>query len=437
MFREAPGGPGAARDGCPAARNALSCRERGGGRGGIVGIRDWRGLASGIAMAILAAASASAAEPAPQPPSPAAMAAFVATLKPAADARGISPATFDAAFAGVTPDPAVAALTRRQAELNKPTGAYLAAAVTAVRVADGASLLSRWHDDLAAIERRFGVPGAVLVAIWGLETNYGAAPGSKDVVRSMATLGAMGYRPDLYRDELLAALDILQRGEAPRDALRGSWAGAMGQPQFMPSSFLKYAVDWRGDGRRDIWGDTPDALASIADFLHEQGWTQGLPWGFEVRLPPGFDIGAAARAPFPAWAARGVSRADGGALPEDGTGILYFPAGAPGPAFLVTTNFSVIKTYNSSDSYVLAVGTLADRMDGGPAVSAAWPTAAPIGRDDRIALQARMAALGLPVDDRTGRISLTLRDAIRDAQKRVGLVPDGNPTAALVRALAR
>ena len=403
----------------------------------MFGYGRWTPIAALVALFMAAPRAALSAEPTPLPPSPAVLAAFLASLKPTAEARGVSAATFDAAFAGVTPDPAVAALTRRQAELNKPTGAYLTAAVTPARVAEGSALLERWHDDLAAIERRFGVPAPILVAIWGLETNYGAAPGSRDVIRSMATLGAMGYRPELYRDELVAALDILQRGEASRDALRGSWAGAMGQPQFMPSSFLKYAVDWHGDGRRDIWGDAPDALASMADFLHEQGWTPRLPWGFEVRLPAGFDIGAAARAPFPAWAARGVVRADGGALPADGTGILYFPAGSPGPAFLVTTNFSVIKTYNSSDSYVLAVGTLADRMEGGPAVSAAWPSAAPIGRDDRIALETRLAALGLPVDDRTGRISLTLRDAIRDAQKRVGVVPDGNPTAALVRALER
>ena len=402
----------------------------------MVGFGRWM-VVPALLCAAASATPARAAEPAPQPPSPAALAAFVASLKPDAEARGVSSATFDAAFAGVTPDGSVAALTRRQAELNKPTGAYLAAAVTSARVAEGSALLAKWRDDLAGIERRFGVPGPILVAIWGLETNYGAAPGSKDVIRSMATLGAMGYRPDLYRDELLAALVILQRGDATRDQLRGSWAGAMGQPQFMPSSFLKDAVDWHGDGRRDIWGDAPDTLASIAAFLHDQGWTPGLPWGFEVRLPPTFDIGAAARAPFPAWAARGVARADGGAMPAEGQGVLYFPAGSSGPAFLVTTNFSVIKTYNSSDSYVLAVGTLADRMEGGSAVSAGWPTAAPIGRDDRIALQNRLAALGLPVDDRTGRISLTLRDAIRDAQKRVGMVPDGNPTAALVRALER
>ncbi len=273
-----------------------------------------------------------AAEPAPQPPSPAALAAFVASLKPAAEARGVSPATFDAAFAGIEPDPAVAALTRRQAELNKPTGAYLAAAVTPARVAEGRALLAKYRDDLAGIERRFGVPGAILVAIWGLETDYGAAPGTKDVVRSMATLGAMGYRPDLYRDELLAALDILQRGDVPRDALRGSWAGAMGQPQFMPSSFLKYAVDWHGDGRRDIWTDAPDALASIADFLHEGGWTPGLPWGFELRLPRRFrHRGGGPRAlPRLGGAGRGAPRRRRPARREHGHPVLPGRRAGPG-----------------------------------------------------------------------------------------------------------
>ena len=398
----------------------------------MLGLTRW--LAAPLVAAALAL-PARAAEPAPKPPSAAALAGFIAGLRPAAEARGVSAATFDAAFAGIAPDPAVAALTRRQAELNKPTGAYLAAAVTPARVAEGAALLARWHDDLDRIAASSGVPGPVLVAIWGLETAYGAAPGAKDVVRSMATLGAMGYRPDLYSDELLAALDILQRGDASRDQLRGSWAGAMGQPQFMPSSFLRYAADGDGDGRRDIWGDVPDTLASIAGFLRGQGWTPGLPWGFPVTLPAGFDIGSQPRAPFAAWAGRGLVRADGGAFPTEGDAVLYFPAGASGPAFLATTNFTVIKTYNSSDSYVLAVGTLADRMAGSAPVAAPWPTAAPIGREDRIALQARLAALGYPVDDRTGRISLALRDAIRAAQAKNGLVPDGNPTAALLHAL--
>lgn len=393
-------------------------------------------LAAGLWFAILAS-GAGAAEPAPEPPSPAALLAFEASLKPEAEAHGIPSAAFDAAFAGVTPDPSVAALTRRQPELNKPTGAYLLAAVPPTRIAEGRALLARWRDDLAGIEARFGVPGPILVAIWGLETDYGAAPGTKDVIRSMATLGAMGFRPDLYRDELLAALDILAHGQATREQLRGSWAGAMGQPQFMPSSFLRYAVDWHRDGRRDIWGDAPDALASIAAFLRGEGWTPGLPWGFEVRLPKNLDLGAAGRAPFPDWIARGVTRADGAELPRTGEGILYFPAGFAGPSFLVTTNFSVIKTYNSSDSYVLAVGTLADRMAGGAPVAAPWPTAAPIGKADRIALQGRLATLGYPVDDRTGRISLTLRDAIKAAQAKNGLRPDGDPSVDVLRALEK
>ena len=395
------------------------------------------GLRSVVAASAAAMAYAASAEPAPKPPSPAELSRFVVDLRPLAEARGVAAATFEAAFAGVTPDPSVAALTRRQPELNKPTGAYLADAVTPARVAQGRAVLDRWRDDLDRISAASGLPGPILLAIWGLETNYGAAPGNKDVIRSMATLGAMGYRADLYRDELLAALDILQRGDAARDQLRGSWAGAMGQPQFMPSSYGKFAADGDGDGRRDIWTDVPDTLASIAGFLRGQGWTPGLPWGFPVTLPPGFDIGATGRAPFPAWAERGVARADGGALPPEGEGILYFPAGAPGPAFLVTTNFTVIKTYNSSDSYVLAVATLADRIAGAAPVAGSWPTVAPVGRDDRIALQARLAALGYNVDDRAGRISLTLRDTVRSAQAKNGLVPDGNPTAALLKALER
>ena len=395
------------------------------------------GLRSVVAASAAAMAYAASAEPAPKPPSPAELSRFVVDLRPLAEARGVAAATFEAAFAGVTPDPSVAALTRRQPELNKPTGAYLADAVTPARVAQGRVLLDRWRDDLDRISAASGLPGPILLAIWGLETNYGAAPGNKDVIRSMATLGAMGYRADLYRDELLAALDILQRGDAVREQLRGSWAGAMGQPQFMPSSYGKFAADGDGDGRRDIWTDVPDTLASIAGFLRGQGWAPGLPWGFPVTLPPGFDIGATGRAPFPAWAERGVARADGGALPPEGEGILYFPAGAPGPAFLVTTNFTVIKTYNSSDSYVLAVATLADRIAGAAPVAGSWPTVAPIGRDDRIALQARLAALGYSVDDRAGRISLTLRDTVRSAQAKNGLVPDGNPTAALLKTLER
>ncbi len=388
-----------------------------------------------IVVAVSCVPSGDAAEtPAPKVPSGEAFQAYVASLRPVAAAEGVTSATFEAAFADLTPDPSVVAMTRRQPELLKPVGSYLVAQVTPERVKAGRLLLTRWHDQLAEMQKRYGVPAAVVVAIWGLETNYGSAPGNKDVIRSMATLGAMGYRPDLYRAELLAALDLLETRAVSRSSLRGSWAGAMGQPQFMPSSFRNYAVDGDHDGRRDIWTDIPDALASIANFLSSQGWRPELTWGFEVHLPRGIDL-AEDHGTFSEWAARGVVTSEGAPPTGAGAAVLYFPSGSAGPAFLVTSNFEVIKTYNFSDSYVLGVGTLADRMQDRPAVGAAWPTDPPISRDDRIALQARLAALGYPVDNREGRISLALRDTIRSAQSKVGMVPDGNPTSALLDAL--
>ena len=361
--------------------------------------------------------------------------ALSVSLWPEAEAAGVTRATFEAAFAGLAPDPSVAAMTARQPEFAKPIGAYLAAQVTPARVAQGRALMARWAAPLAAIERRSGVPAAIVVAVWGLESNYGAAMGGKDVIRSLATLAAAGYRPALYRGELVSAMQLVQSGAAGRAQLRGSWAGAMGQPQFMPSSYTRYAVDGDGDGRADIWGDVPDVLASIANFLALQGWQRGVPWGFEVRLPAGFDV-SRGRGRFADWAARGLARADGGTLPPEGEAALFFPAGASGPAFLVSGNYEVLKTYNFSDAYVLSVALLAGRMEGGAPVVASWPGEAPMSRDDRIALQARMAALGYAVDNREGRISLALRDVIRLAQAKVGLVPDGNPTRSLLAALA-
>ncbi|WP_131114521.1 lytic murein transglycosylase [Lichenihabitans psoromatis] len=381
------------------------------------------------------AAAASMAQPATVAIDSTTFQAFLEGIWPEAQSRGVSRAVFDATFAAMTPDAALAPLTRSQPEFAKPIGAYLASQVTPARVAAGNAEGARWASDLSAIENRYGVPRSILVAVWGLETNYGASTGRKDVVRSLATLAAMNYRPTLYRAELLACLDLLQKGDVRRQDLVGSWAGAMGQPQFMPSSFVKYAVDQDGDGRRDIWGSVPDTLASIANFLRQQGYRPDRPWGFEVKLPQGLDV-AIGRGSFADWAARGVTRADGSPLQSPGDAVLFFPAGASGPAFLVTENFEVLKTYNFSDAYVLSVAQLADRMEGGATIKAAWPTAVPMSRPDRIALQTRLVALGFPVDNREGRISLALRDTIRLAQARVKMVPDGNPTSALLRALS-
>ncbi len=387
-----------------------------------------RALAAGLVLAGLATGSrAAAGDPD--------IAAVAAAIRPDAMAQGVAPALFDAVFAGLTPDPTIETLTRRQPEFSKPLGAYLATQVTPAKVAGGQALLRRWSAQLHAIERRFGVPAPILVAVWGLETNYGASAGTKDVIRSMATLAALNVRPDLYRAELLAALGLLQSGAVTRDQLRGSWAGAMGQPQFMPSSFAAYAVDGDGDGRRDIWMDVPDALASIANFLQAKGWQSGSAWGWQVTLPGGFDIGQD-HAAFGEWTARGVRRADGAALPSAGEAVLFFPTGAAGPAFLVTGNYEVIKSYNFSDAYVLSVADLADRIAGRPALRGPWPSTPGLDRDARIALQSRLAERGYPVDNREGRISLALRASIRRAQRNAGLAADGNPTSELSQALA-
>ena len=393
-----------------------------------------RSLLPALVALAWAAGSALAASPAPSTPSMTAFRGFLADFRPEAERQGIGLPLFDRTFADVSPDPSLAPLLRSQPEFAKPIGAYLAAQATAGRIATGRDLMQRWRADLTAIEARYGVPPSIVVAVWGLETNYGTSPGSKDVIRSLATLAAMDYRPALYRAELIAALRLLQDDAVPRDRLRGSWAGAMGQPQFMPSSFARYAVDGDGDGRRDIWGSVPDALASIANFIKQQGWSPDQPWGFEVRRPAGLDPGQS-RDTFDAWTARGVVRADGRALPAKGEGILFFPAGASGPAFLVTANYEVLKTYNFSDAYVLSVAQLADRMEGGAPIAGTWPLQPSMARDHRIALQSRLAALGYAVDNREGRISLALRDIIRKAQARAGLVPDGNPTDALLARL--
>jgi lytic murein transglycosylase len=261
----------------------------------------------------------------------------------------------------------------------------------------------------SAIEQQYGVDRWIIVAIWGIETSFGANNGGFDVIRSLATLTVIGYRPDFFRDELLAALKILQDGHVARDKMLGSWAGAMGQPQFMPSNFGTLAVDFTGDGRKDIWGSPPDVLASIANFLRHWGWKAGEGWGHEVVVPKPFDY-RRSRASYSEWAALGVARADGKPLPSAGNAILFFPSGAPGPAFLVGPNFEVIKRYNNSDVFALAVSHLADRARGAAPFRARWPEVdRQLSRAERIALQKRLQELGYTVNDFEGRIDFDLR----------------------------
>lgn len=361
---------------------------------------------------------------------------FIAALWPDAKKHGVSRATFDNALKGVSPDAEVLGLTKRQPEYNRPVGEYLSKRITGGLIAGGKRNAQKWKDTIAAVEAKYGVDRNVVLAIWGLETNYGGFTGGKDVIRSLATLAHARYRDDFFRNELIAALQILEQGHITREKMRGSWAGAMGQAQFIPTSFLKFAVDFSGNGRRDIWSNVPDVLGSIAHYLQQSGWRRGVPWGFEVIVPDGFDY-MISRGTFRNWRARGVTRADGGALPVNGDAILFFPSGAKGPGFLVTGNYEAIKKYNISDAYSLAVANAADRLRGGEAYRGAWPTERPLPRERRVWLQKRMHQLGYLVNNFVGQIDFELRDEIRKAQRKFGMLPDGNPTEALLQRLER
>ncbi len=285
--------------------------------------------------------------------------------------------TFDAAFLGVTPDPAVIEKSRNQAEFRKTIAEYLDTAVSEKRIALGREKYEQFQTWLGRAEATFGVDRYIIMGVWGLETKYGTYTGNDYVIRSLATLAAAHYRGAYFRTELIKALVILQEGHIEPAQMLGSWAGAMGQTQFMPSNFKPYAVDFDGDGRRDIWTSVPDAIGSTANFLKKHGWIRGETWGYEVRLPAGFDRGVESARPiaFSTWASRGVVRADAGAMPRDGVATLLRPAGVAGPAFLVTPNFKVIRSYNNSISYALGVALLGDRIAGWGPLKSRWPGA--------------------------------------------------------------
>jgi membrane-bound lytic murein transglycosylase B len=362
---------------------------------------------------------------------------FIDTLRPLAEGRGVSRATFDTAFAGVAFDPQVVAMTESQPEFVRPIWDYVASAVSTDRVARGrerAVSESLW---LARAKEIYGVDDAVILGVWGLETDFGGFLGSNNVIQSLASLAYIHFQGDYFRDELLAALVILEEGDIAPSLMRGSWAGAMGQTQFMPSSYLAYAVAFERHSQRDIWTNEADAIGSTANYLAKHGWTTGLPWGFEVRLPPKFALSAAdssSPAPFASFAARRVQKADGSQLPESGQGRLLMPAGIDGPVFLITSNFDVIKAYNNSTAYALAVGLLGDAVKGGPGLVAHWPindrplTSAQIQR-----LQIKLKKMGYDVGEIDGKNGDALRSAVRAYQERNGLAPDGYANLALFR----
>ena len=335
-------------------------------------------LRTAVAMAILGLGFLAAFMPMPSHASEdRSFDAFVGSLWPQAKARGVSRATFDIAFRGVAPDPSVLEKTRKQAEFVKPVGEYLGKAVSDNRVQRGRSRAGEFKSALERIDRAYGVDPYIVLGVWGMETNFGSFSGDNYVIRALATLAHAGYRGEFFKKELLTALQILEQRHVAREQFMGSWAGAMGQTQFMPSSFKAYAVDFNGDGHKNIWTDIPDALASTANYLKKHGWIAGETWGYEVRVPSDFDAsnhGPTQYRDFSAWAREGVVRADREAMPKSGRAALLTPAGANGPAFLVTPNFKVIKTYNNSTSYALGVALLGDRIAGGPGVIGRWPS---------------------------------------------------------------
>ena len=411
-----------------------------------------------MALAVAALGGcASAPSTAPQAPSPSTVSApptqagndemalqqdfarWVTGLRAAARAAGIGEATLRIAFDDVHYLPRVVELDRAQPEFTRTVWDYLDSAVSPQRIALGQDKLLQVRAEADAAAARYGVPSSILVAIWGMESNYGGNYGNIPTIDALATLGFEGRREDWARGQLLAALKILQSNDISRAQMIGSWAGAMGQTQFLPSNFLAYAVDGDGDGRRDIWGSMADVMASTANFLARSRWQADQPWGAEVQLPPGFDYGRAdnaLRQSGAQWAAEGVRTMEGAPLPEFADGAILLPAGARGPAFLVGPNFRAILRYNNSTSYALAVGLLAQRLIGGSGVQAPWPRNLPaLTRSQLLALQTALNQRGFASGTPDGIMGPATRDGIRRYQRSVGLPADGYPDPDLLQRL--
>jgi lytic murein transglycosylase len=326
-----------------------------------------------------------------------------------------------------------------QPEFKTPIWDYLASLVDEERVSDGKAKMAEYGSALATAEQRYGVSRYVIAAVWGVESDFGRSMGKRPLVQSLSTLACLGERASYFRGELMAALKIIANGDVAADRLNGSWAGAFGQTQFMPSTFLRLAVDLDGDGRRDIVDSAPDALGSTANYLHKSGWRPGLVWGFEVKLPQNYSgpSGRRNKAAMSAWAARGLTRVDGRALGEGEAGLLA-PAGFNGPAFLVTSNFEAIYSYNASESYALAIAYLSDRLAGGGPFAMPWPTDNPgLSRAERRELQKLLIGRGYDVGEPDGAVGKKTKDAIADFEAKTGLERDGRPSLKVLEALRR
>ncbi len=375
-------------------------------------------------------------------------------LRKDAIAKGVSADTFERSTRGLSPDMSVIELLDYQPEFKTPIWDYLAALVDDERIADGRAMLHRWGDTLAAIERRYGVDPYTVVAVWGVESDYGKSFGKRALITSLATLSCFGRRQSYFRGEFVTTLRIVQEGHVAPERLVGSWAGAFGHTQFMPSTFMRTAVDFDGDGRRDIVGSVPDALASTANYLKAAGWTTGEPWGYEVHLPAGFDeslTGRRSKRPLAQWTAMGVrpvgaSGTTATGSPTTGARVpppapqaragLLLPAGPGGPAFLVFRNFDAIYSYNAAESYALAIAHLADRLRGAGPFATPWPTDDPgLSRAERRELQTLLVERGHDIGEVDGMIGARSREAIREEEQRLGMSPSGRAGRRILEAL--
>ena len=354
--------------------------------------------------------------------------------------QGVPAAIIDKSFQGLTPDQKVIDLDSRQPEFSLTYAKYVGQSVTPDRIAKGMQKVTQYKGLLDQLEREYGVPGQYLVSFWGMETNYATYMGDFSVVRSVATLACMTKRTAFFSNETVQALRILAMNHMTTAQMKGSWAGAMGNMQFMPSTFTKWAVDRDNNGKIDIWQSVPDAFASAANFLRGIGFRPGLPASDEVTLPQNFPLDQAdttVEKPVKAWAGMGVKRAGGAALPaSDEPSSILLPAGWRGPAFILYPNFKAVMNWNRSTLYALAVSILAQQIAGGPAVAQAPPDDdQPVSRDTVIDMQTRLAKLGLYTDETDGLLGPKTRSALRLFQKQAGLPADGHPTPAVVTRL--
>ncbi|PKO68153.1 MAG: lytic murein transglycosylase [Betaproteobacteria bacterium HGW-Betaproteobacteria-16] len=362
------------------------------------------------------------------------------TLRAPARAAGVQDATFTLHTQGLAPDMSVIDKLNFQPEFRTAIWDYLAGLVDEERVAEGRALLEQHADTLARVQERYGVDPATVVAVWGVESNFGQTFGKSPLVQSLGTLSCFGRRQTYFRTELFAALRILQAGHIAPERFVGSWAGAFGHTQFMPSTFERLAVDFDGDGKADLMDSTVDALASTANFLQKAGWQTGQPWGFEVRLPAGTNVsgeGRRTKRPMSEWASRGLRRVDGSPLPTGlGSAGLMTPAGAEGPAFLVLRNFDAIYSYNAAESYGLAIAHLADRLRGDGPFTTPWPTDDPgISRAERRELQGLLILRGHEIGEVDGMLGEKSRAAIKLEQERLGHEATGRGGQKILRAL--